>query len=83
MSDIAAPRGLKNCQLRLNTLENSRQSLTRIIRMYTKGELDHEPYRDIVYGFAGLLAYWKLEKDCEIEKRLDRIEDTLLTQGRG
>ena len=83
MSDISPPRGMENIQLRMNTLEKSRQSLTRVIRMYTKGEIDHEGFRDIVYGFAGLLSYWKLEKDCEIEKRLDAIEDALLTGGKG
>ena len=83
MSEASTSTGLENCQLRLNTLENSRQSLGRIIRMYSRGELDAVPYRNLCYGFSHYLSYWKVELDARIEERLDAIEDALLTGGKG
>ena len=77
MSEIANPTGLENCQLRLNSLENSRRSFARIIRMYARGEIDRNVYRDLCYGLTGFLSYWKLEKDCQIEDRLDAIEKAI------
>ncbi len=62
-------------QLRLNTLVNSRKSLTRIIRLFNAGNIAEAKFRALIYGFANLLQYWKVEKDLEIEKRIEAIED--------
>mgnify|MGYP007123703269 CR=1 FL=1 len=82
MSDISDTQGLETAQLRLNTLENSRKSFARIIRLYARGELDRVLFRDLTYGFTGYLAYWKLEKDIEIESRLDAIEQAIERQAK-
>lgn len=64
-------------QLRLNTLENCRRSYARIIREYEAGHIEDARARTLGYLMTGLLSYWKLEKDLEIEERLERIERSL------
>ena len=64
-------------QLRLNTLENCRQSFNRIARAYHRDEIPTEKARTLAYLLNGILQYWKLEKECEIEKRLEAIEARL------
>ncbi len=61
-------------QLRLNTLSNSRKSYNRVARAYLAGEIDTEKARGLGYLLNGVLQYWRLEKDLEIEARLDAIE---------
>ena len=80
MSETADSTGLETAQLRLNTLENSRKSFARIIRMYSRGEIGRILFRDLAYGFTGFLSYWRLEKDTEIEARLEAIEAALERQ---
>ena len=67
-------------QLRLNTLENCRKSYNRIIRDYLAGGMDTETGRAVAYMLNGLLQYWRLEKDIEIERRLEAIEQRLHEQ---
>lgn len=43
-------------QLRLNSLENSRRSFARIIRMYIRGEIDRITYRDLCYGLSAFFG---------------------------
>jgi len=63
---------------RLNTLENSRKSLARILRLYAQGKIEDAAYfRNLVYGLSHLLNYWKVEHDLEFEKRLEEIEAKL------
>ena len=61
----------------LNTLEHSRQQLTKLIRLRRNQEMETSLFRDLTYSFSVLLQYWKLEKDIEIEKRLEAIENSL------
>ena len=68
-------------KLRLNTVGNSRKSLARIIREYADGTMDSQKARDLAYLFSHYLGYFKLEKDCEIEKRLELIEEHLNSLG--
>ena len=77
---VTIPRGTIP-RLRLNSLENTRKSYARILRMYARGELLPAFFRNLVYGMTGFLSYWKLEADLEIEKRLEAIERRL-EQGR-
>lgn len=65
---------MADIQLRLNSLENTRKTYARILRLYAKGGLDRELYRDLIYGLTGFLAYWKTEKDLEIEGRIAALE---------
>lgn len=67
----------KGVVLRLNTLQNSRKSLSRILRMYIRRELDERDARTLAYLFEKLLGYWKIEKDVEFEKRIEAIEEKL------
>ena len=61
----------------LNSLENSRMTLTRLMRLRRNGEIDAGLFRDMVYSFSVLLNYWKVEKDSKIEERLDSIEQVM------
>ena len=63
--------------LKLDTLENCRESYARVIHAYAQGEISENMARTLSYLFTGLLTYWKLEKDIEIEKRIEAIEATL------
>ena len=66
--------GGQNIQLRLNTLENSRKSFGRIIRMYMRGEIDRTTFRDLAYGMTAFLGYWRTEREFDIEERLAALE---------
>ena len=63
--------------LKLDTLEECRESYTRVLHAYAAGEISENMARALSYLFTGLLNYWKLEKDIEIEKRIDAIEATI------
>ena len=69
--------GGKNLTLRLNTLPNVKRSYARIMRLYARGEIDRELFRDLCYGFTGFLGYWRLEADQEIIARMQDIEERL------
>jgi len=73
-TDSQPERGL-NIQLRLNTLENSRRSFARIIRMYLSDELGRVRFRDLVFALGGYLGYWKVEMETDIEDRLTALEE--------
>jgi len=61
------------------TLEKTRKSFTKMMREYEAQieEPDHTKFRNMVYAYSTLLNFWKLEKDIELEKRLDEIEERL------
>ena len=69
------PEGGVNIQLRLNTLENSRKSFARIIRMYLSDEMDRVMFRDLIFALGGYLGYWKTELETDIEERLTALEE--------
>lgn len=60
--------------LRLNTLINSRKTLGRLLREFNAGKVQGEKFRTMVYGLSILLQYWKVEKEAELEERLEAIE---------
>ncbi len=64
-----------NIQLRLNSLENSRKSFARLIRMYLSDEMDRVMFRDLVFAMSGYLSYWKTELETDIEERLTALEE--------
>ena len=64
-------------RLRLNTLSNARKSLARVTRMYAAGDLPAADARTLAYLHTQLLGYFRLEKDIEIERRIDEIERRL------
>ena len=79
MDTYAGGRGHKATftGLKLDTLEECRESYTRVLHAYSQGEISENMARTLAYLFAGLLNFWKLEKDIEIEKRIEAIEATL------
>lgn len=64
-------------RLTLNSIPNTRRTLSRIIRARAAGKLTDSTYRSLVWGLGGLLAYWRLESDLSVEERLDRLESRL------
>jgi hypothetical protein len=65
---------VKEKRLALNDYKAARHSLARIIRMRFRGELESDVYRDMVYGLHCMLGFDKLQKETELEKRLNAIE---------
>jgi len=68
---------------RINTAthEKARLSLGRLIREYQRGELESQTFRDLIYSMNLLLTYFRHASDLDIERRLDAIETTILTEG--
>ena len=64
-------------KLRLNTLQNAKQSYNRIIQAYLRDEIPTDKARCLGYLLTGVLQYWKLEADLQIEQRLAAIEAAL------
>lgn len=62
-------------QLRLNSLENARKSFTRIVREYNAGRLPEQRARTLGYLFNVLLTYFKTERDDDLLKRLEALEE--------
>ena len=65
--------------LALDTFEESRESFARILKAYAETEINHDYFRDLVYGMSGYLQYWRTDielKDIkEIRERLDYLEN--------
>lgn len=64
-------------RLLLNTTENARRSLARVLRAYLAGTLDATKYRNLVYGLSAMLGYYRQEADMQIEARLEKIEEAI------
>ena len=61
----------------LDTVANGRKSMTRVIRLYHKGEITGEEAKMLRHLMTGLLDWFKLETDLRIEERLEAIEKVL------
>ena len=57
--------------------EAARRSLARIIRKYYCNELETPKFRGLVYGFATLLQYFRLDLDVETGAKLDEVLDAI------
>ena len=64
-------------QLRLNTPQNARKTLARIVRLYNDGEIDEQRAKTTAYLLTQLLGFFKFEADMEIERRLEELEARL------
>jgi len=60
--------------MRLNTVENGRKTLASIVRRYEKGLIPEQEARTLRYLMDGLLAWFRLEKDIQLEKRIEALE---------
>ncbi len=64
-------------RLRLDTLEKTRLTYARLLRLRATGRLNPPTFRDLVYGFTSFLGYWKLEADIRLEEKLEALERKL------
>ena len=60
--------------LRLNSLQNTRKTLARLLREFNAGKIDEGRYKGLIYGLSILLQFWKAEQAAELEARLEAIE---------
>jgi len=63
--------------LRLRSVTSTRQTFARVLREYARGTIGQDEYRQLVWGLSQYLGALRLEKDTEIEARLQEIEDQL------
>jgi len=74
--DAPKPAG-GSIRLKLSTREDARQSLARIIRLRAQGKMESDRFRDLCYGLAHLLGFFRLELDADVEKRLEILEERM------
>ena len=68
--------------MRLNTLHNSRKTLSGLIRAYKKGDISDVRFRNLVHGLSVLLTYWNAEKRDDIEREIDELRQEVERIGR-
>jgi hypothetical protein len=62
----------------LTTHEKARKALVKLLKEYSEEtEADHTKFKAMVNCFSILLAYFKFEKDIDIEKRIEALENHL------
>ena len=67
--------------MKLDSLDNSRQSLAAIMKKYHTGKDSGDTqFRNLVHSFSVLLQYFKAGELAEIERRLDELEDKTGTE---
>ena len=64
-------------QLRLNTLPNVIRTYNRVIRLYMADELETSKARTLGYLLAGRVNAERVQKELQIEERLQAIEERL------
>jgi len=64
-------------RLPLDTIEATRKSLSRIMRLRLRNQIDRETFRDLVYAFSALNTTWKLQVAEDFEQRLADLEAKL------
>ena len=60
--------------LRLGSVKSCRQTLSRLVREYSRGNIEEAPFKTLTWGVSQLIAWWRLEKDIQIEERIERLE---------
>ena len=64
--------------LRLNTLENTRKSLARVVRMYGRLEIPERYYKSLVYGLGVLITAYRAQYEYEdLRREIAEIRDLL------
>ena len=61
-------------RLDLKSPDATRRTIGRIIRRYAKGELDETIYKGVLYGLQSYLAWFRFERDLDIEQRIEALE---------
>ncbi len=70
-------RGKKKGSLTLNTLQNSKKTLEKIIKLYNDGQIDYDKYKGLIYGLSQLLAYYKAINDIETNNEIKKLYDCI------
>jgi RNase P protein component len=60
---------------KLNTLKETQNELSRLIRAYYRDEIETPKFKTLVYAFSVLLNYQKTDTAQELEKRLTELEN--------
>ena len=61
----------------LDTIPQARQAVADLINARNDEMVEDAKYRSLVWGLSQLLAFFRLEKDLQIEERLDELEAAL------
>ena len=64
-------------QMRLNSLQNSRKTLAKLIRERHQGKMDTETFRSLVNGMNVYLSYWKQAEAVAMENEILEIKEML------
>ena len=64
-------------KLALNTVENSRKTLARLLREYNSDAIEHQKFRNLCFGFTTFLSFFKQEADLRIEKRINDLAEEI------
>ena len=59
---------------KLNTLKETQNELSRLIKAYYRDEIETPKFKTLVYAFSVLLNFQKTETDQQIEQRLTELE---------
>lgn len=65
-----------NFDLRLSNPKGCRNTLARILREYSRGSISESFFKALTWGVSQQLAWFKHEREGEIEKRLEALEKT-------
>lgn len=81
MSVITAPKPTEKkpipYRLSLRTVKASRQTFARLMRGYADGTIDRDDFKTLIYAFSHYLQFLRLEKDLNIEERMEALEAQL------
>ena len=67
----------QNVKERLATLEGAKDFYAEVIELHAQGVITSVSMKNLLYAMNGYLAYLKTEKELDIEKRLELIEQAL------
>ena len=69
-----------NIILNFDTIINAKKSIKKINKKYVAGNIPDPMYRNLIYMLSQSISLLKLEKDIEIEKRLEELENKINEQ---
>lgn len=62
---------------KLNTLKETQNEFSRLIKAYYRDEIETPKFKTLVYAFSVLLNFQKTDAAQELEKRLTELEGRL------
>ena len=76
-----SPQEVLGFDLRLGNVKGCRNTQARILREFAKGHISEGFFKALTYGVQSQIGWFKLEKELEIEARLDALEERLQEAG--